>query len=42
MAPDQSCGSDYRQVQTGDRLRLDGARGLVEVLERRSGGEGAA
>jgi phosphoenolpyruvate-protein kinase (PTS system EI component) len=33
-----NCGGIYRQVQTGDRLRLDGALGRVEVLERRSEG----
>ncbi len=27
-----NCAGIFRQVRTGDRLRLDGARGLVEVL----------
>jgi pyruvate,water dikinase len=28
-----NCAGIFRRVRTGDRLRLDGARGLVEVLE---------
>jgi rifampicin phosphotransferase len=29
-----NCGGIFRQVETGDRLRLDGARAVVEILDR--------
>jgi rifampicin phosphotransferase len=28
-----NCAGIFRAVTTGDRLRLDGARGLVEILD---------
>jgi pyruvate,water dikinase len=31
-----NCAGIFRQVQTGDRLRLDGARAVVEILDRPS------
>lgn len=32
-----SCGNATQQLHTGDRVRVDGARGLVEILERSIG-----
>jgi pyruvate,water dikinase len=32
-----NCAGIFRQVRTGDRLRLDGTRGLAELLDPAAG-----
>jgi rifampicin phosphotransferase len=36
-----NCAGIFRSVSTGDRLRLDGARGIVEILDERASPSGS-